>query len=251
MTHDQHDWAFAPRTGRHLAADFIQHHSSLFFCHICDCGKTADTCLRTRTSVCDLLYSRNEILGRDQPNKKNKKQPRTNNQPTTHNPQQEPQEPQPPHSGECLFSATGYLLVRQSMEMLYFDTFPTRRCSLHLLKFDHGVPAVGHGILLYVCPHHRVQLDHGVFSVGHGTFWCSRQSASWCLTVAFLPMVPARIWRTGQVCSQLRAYWCSPMVSSPLFTTGRRSCPNAAYDSTCSSSSSLAFPHGGFEGCDP
>ena len=68
----------------------------------------------------------------------------------------------------------------------------------------------------------RLKLGHGVPAVGHGTFWCPQQCASWCLTMASLLMVLVRLWRTRQVCSQLRASWCSPMVSSPLLRRAQR-----------------------------
>ena len=130
--------------------------------------------------------------------------------------------------------------VHEATEVLHFST---TRCS----KFDHGVLAVGHGILLR--PHQRVQLDHGVFSVGHGTLWCSEQRASWCLTVASVPMVPARWWRARQVCSPLSACWYSPVVSLLVVTACTEgNCPYAAFGSTCSLSRPLMFPRGGVVG---
>ena len=102
------------------------------------------------------------------------------------------------------------MLLRPSTKMLDFHTFFHVKVHAASLKLAHGVPAVGHGILLYVCPHQRVQLDPGILAVGHGTFWCL----------------------------QLRAYWCSPMESLPVVTAGtEESCLYAAYG--------VCLPYGG------
>ena len=134
-------------------------------------------------------------------------------------------------SGKCLFSATEYMLMRQSTELLDVHTFSTRKCPAARLKLDHGVLAVDHGILLHVCPYQRVQLDHGVLADGPG---------------------PLMAFKTG-----VRTATCVVVLAGGSLARGHGgrewSCPYAAYGSTCSIVKFACVPswwHCRFPGCD-
>ena len=56
MTPNPNGWEFDQRPGWSLAVGFSQCQPSMFCCHICDRGKTTDTCLHARTSACHFSF---------------------------------------------------------------------------------------------------------------------------------------------------------------------------------------------------